>query len=150
VKFEDARKFIEEYVDHTDFRPTYNMIMSHIDSMMKNQTLEKFDPVAIKNGIRKLYFDFFNHHTEFEYLRFIEACSEMIYNWNSNTTKDADIEVYASTLKKLVGIVMNMQNSIQAMKAANEKFKRLRPWQPPVHDITLAYLDSLMKQSENK
>jgi hypothetical protein len=150
VKFEDAKRFIEEYVDKTDFRPTYDTIMSQINCMMNGEPLTPFNSEIIKSDIRKLYMGFFSHSTEFEYVRFMEACSEMIHNWNDNTIKDPDITVYTTSLKILVAMTLNMKNSITAMKATAEKFRRLRGWAPATTDITLAYLESLMKQSENK
>jgi hypothetical protein len=145
VEFENAKEFIESYIDKTSFRQTYDIIMSHINLLMNDQPLPDYDLDKIKNDIRDIYVKIFNHDTEFEYLRFIEAVSEMVFNWNSNTVNDPDITVYTTSMKKFIPIILNMKNSIIAMKESIEKFRRYKGWSPPVTDISLAYLDSLLK-----
>jgi len=145
VKFEDAVEFANSYINRTEFKPTYEEIMRHINCLMNDEPLPPYSGEKIKDDFRKLYADFFNHSTEFEYIRFIEAVSEIVFNWNDNVLHDPDINVYANSLKKLVAISMCTKNAILAMKESIEKFRRLKGWAPTTTDISLAYLDTLLK-----
>lgn len=149
MDLESAVQFIEKKIDEfpTEVKDLYSKILDDIEKLQNDKPIETPND-SFKNTIRKLVRDLYDGGVEDDRLRFFEAFSFLIYNWNNNTIKDSDIETYSIIIKKFITSIVLLKRSKNTMKNSIETFNRYRGWLPPINDISLSYLDELFKKNE--
>jgi len=149
MEFEQSQKIIEEYLEKyklRDLGKCYKQIVQHIDLLQNDKELTKFNMDFMVDQTRVLMKAILSDGLDIDQCRFIEAFSELIFNWNANVEKNPDIDLYTQIMKRMVGIIILLQNNIALMKKANDRWHVLTNWAPPAYDMSKAYLESLLKK----
>ena len=148
MQLEQIRSIITVYTDKYRLqapRDCFNMIMEHIDLLQNDKKLPEFDMDFVVGEVRRLVFSILSDDLSFEHLQFIEAFSELIFNWNSNIeNSNQDIDLYTQILKRQVETAILLKNTITVIKESNERWQTLATWSPPAYDMSKAYLKSLL------
>jgi hypothetical protein len=151
MKFEKVKEYIDDYLKFSNdetLNMFYRTIMTQIEILQNDEELPEYDEVVLKESVRRVASMVLDEPLNIKFCRFVEASSQLLYNWNSNVLQDPDVEIICIYMKKMIDSIMFIKRSLDITKRANEKFDTLRGWIPAAYDISEEYLDELLKESK--
>lgn len=69
----------------------------------------------------------------------------LVFNWNKELGKRADIEASVSTVQRIVEGQMTMIDTINILRALLERARKTQQYSPPAFELSRHYLESLDK-----
>ncbi len=70
----------------------------------------------------------------------------LVFNWNKELGKRADIESQIATIQKIVTAQMTMLDTIDLLKYLLKRGRDTRNWNPPAFELSRHYLETLEKK----
>ena len=67
----------------------------------------------------------------------------LVFNWNNNIFKNEKLGIELEVISKLIESEFTMRDTIQILKAMNEKMADLRNWNPPAFEISKSLFNKL-------
>jgi len=149
MDFDVCKTNVENYIDNMpeDIKSFYDQILKDINNLMNDEEVDS-DIENMKSIIRGLVDDCFSGGISFERLNFYESITFLIYNWNNNTVKDADIFTYCFVIKKFISILIPIKEGRDLIKHATELISVSSRWFPASNEISIKYLDALFEKHE--
>jgi hypothetical protein len=139
----DLQRDIEEYM---------NIIFDYLEKLMKDEDVS--DIVFVRDKylgfIANLSGYFLNAPINDDVCDYFNFITETLFNWNRNSIKDFNIEIFSLLLNRMVETRNSLTDGISVMKDANERYIELANWQPPVFDLAVEYFDKLLEENEKQ
>jgi len=73
----------------------------------------------------------------------------LVFNWNKELGKRADIEASVSTVQRIVEGQMTMIDTINILRALLERARKTQQYGPPAFELSRHYLETLNKEKED-
>lgn len=120
------------------------IIIGHMKDLDEDRTPIFFSKNSLKNGLITLCDVSINSPMTEELVGFLDAYTQLYYNWNNNVCNDDEIRVISQLLGNIVLSHRSIVRSISVLREVNSKIVDYRNWDPPFYDISKKYLESLM------
>jgi hypothetical protein len=157
----EARKTIEVFFksDNTIFsaaetdilKNCFYMMMYHINLLENESELEENITNILVNSAMLLVNDkILNSGLTPFFRKFIEAYSNIVYNWNKNISKDKNIELLCLLDGTILKLYNESASAAQIMRDVHQHYMDMRNWMPPAFSISKAYLDTLLNTNDEE
>jgi hypothetical protein len=139
----ELQKDIENYM---------NIIFDYLEKLMKDEDVSQIVFIRDKylGFIANLAGYFLNAPISDDACEYLNFITETIFNWNRNSIKDFNIEIFTLLLNRMIETRNQLVTGINVMKDANERYMELANWQPPVFDLAIEYFEKLLEENEKK
>lgn len=120
--------------------------------LIDNEEEVNVEPSTINEVLRILHFlEKYTIERELDefLIETINSINLLIYNWNSNTTNNKDIELASKTLRMLVEQHYTLTSAIQTMKILLEKLNKYSNIAPLSVNLSKHYLNILHERNNN-
>jgi hypothetical protein len=141
LKQENLQKELEEKM---------SFIFKHLEKLHKDEVVSDIivDKEAYLNLISNMAEYFLSTGLQDEVCDYFNFITEVLFNWNKNTVKNKQIEIFSLMLNRLIECRNTFQKSTIVMKESYERYVELANWQPPVFDLAVEYFDKLLEENE--
>ena len=105
-----------------------------LTGVVKNEVLSILD--VMKNCV------LFERNDQ-EELSFMKDFTLVIFNWNNNVGEDQKINIETKLITNVIEGQLTMRETIEIMKAINERMITLQNWNPPAFKISQSLFNAL-------
>ncbi len=157
MEFNEAKKHIEIFLDDkfryeffgkeilSIINYTYHEILKNIKDLTEDKNVKTNDDFINKllTSLSEVRRSVFMVPLTPAFINFVNAYTEMIYNWNDNSIKNRDISDIIFQINRIIKGHLTMNESIDILKNLTQSLRNFKNWLPPAFEISKHYIDLL-------
>jgi len=129
---------------------SYSNISKDIDILVEGGKIANIKVAMVQDTARLLVKFMVEKSLPEDVCDFVKAFGEIIYNWNTNTVNDPDIDIYCKVAYKMTELCGVMNKSRLAMIESARHMRDYGSWYQPSYEINLEHVRRLLDDGDSK
>lgn len=131
------------------FDKVIKMVLSHITLLDNEEPVSDYILSDVSECIEWLMAVYVERPLTPELCQFMQAFSDLMFNWNRNVANDKDLEVKILTVVRFTKGHLTAVEAVSLLKGVVERLRALENWNPPAFELSKHYFQTL-KDELNK